>query len=76
MPKTLAAKHKSTVAKMVARHKATVIASDGPRTCYEARFQRTDKKDLIARFGEVALERDKHAVITDPGTRQSRELRA
>jgi group II intron reverse transcriptase/maturase len=66
MLKTLAAKHKSTVAKMAARHKATVITGDGHRTCFEARLQRTGKKDLIARFGGIVLKRDKRAVITDP----------
>jgi group II intron reverse transcriptase/maturase len=66
MLKTLAAKHKSTVAKMAARHKAKVITGDGPRTCFEARLQRKGKKDLVARFGGIALKRDKRAVITDP----------
>jgi group II intron reverse transcriptase/maturase len=66
MLKTLAAKHKSTVALMAARHKAKVITGDGPRTCFEARLQRTGKKDLIARFGGIVLKRDKRAVITDP----------
>ena len=66
MLKTLAAKHKSTVATMAARHKASVITGDGPRTCFEARLQRKGKKDLIARFGGIALKRDKRAVITDP----------
>ena len=66
MLKTLAAKHKSTVATMAARHKAKVITSDGPRTCFEARLQREGKKDLIARFGGIPLKRDRRAVITDP----------
>ena len=51
---------------MAARHKAKVITGDGPRTCFEARLQRTGKKDLIARFGGIILKRDKRAVITDP----------
>jgi group II intron reverse transcriptase/maturase len=66
MLKTLAAKHKSSVATMAARHKAKVITGDGPRTCFEARLQRKGKKDLVARFGGIALKRDKRAVITDP----------
>jgi group II intron reverse transcriptase/maturase len=66
MLKTLAAKHKSTVTAMAARHKAKVITGDGPRTCFEARLQRTGKKDLTARFGGIVLKRDKRAVITDP----------
>jgi hypothetical protein len=66
MLKTLAAKHKATVTAMAVRHKAKVITGDGPRTCFEARLQRTGKKDLIARFGGIVLKRDKRAVITDP----------
>jgi group II intron reverse transcriptase/maturase len=66
MLKTLAAKHKSTVTAMAVRHKAKVITGDGPRTCFEARLQRTGKKDLTARFGGIVLKRDKRAVITDP----------
>ena len=66
MLKTLAAKHKSTVTKMAARHKAKVITSDGPRTCFEARRHREGKKDLVARFGGIPLTRDRRAVITDP----------
>ena len=51
MLKTLAAKHKSSVAKMAARYKAKVITGHGPRTCFEARLQREGKKDLVARVG-------------------------
>ena len=66
MLKTLAAKHRSTVAKMAARHKAKVITGDGQRTCFEARKHREGKKDLVARFGGIPLKRDRRAVITDP----------
>jgi group II intron reverse transcriptase/maturase len=66
MLKTLAAKHKSTVAKMAARHKTKVITADGTRTCFEARRHREGKKDLVARFGGIPLKRDRRAVITDP----------
>jgi group II intron reverse transcriptase/maturase len=66
MLKTLAAKHRSAVAKMAARHKAKVITSDGPRTCFEARRTRQGKPDLIARFGGIILRQDRRAVITDP----------
>jgi hypothetical protein len=65
MLKTLAAKHKSTVTKMAARHKAKVITSDGPRTCFEARQKRKGKKDLVARFGGIPLRQDRRAVIDD-----------
>ena len=66
MLKTLAAKHRSTVTKMAARHKAKIKTSDGPRTCFEARKKREGRKDLVARFGGIPLKRDKRAVIKDP----------
>ena len=66
MLKTLAAKHKSSVAKMAARHKAKAITGHGPRTCFEARRHRQGKKDLVARFGGIPLRQDRRAVIHDP----------
>jgi group II intron reverse transcriptase/maturase len=66
MLKTLAAKHKSSVAKMAARYKAKVNTGHGPRTCFEARLQREGKKDLVARFGGIPLRQDRHGVIRDP----------
>ena len=66
MLKTLGAKHKSTVTKMAARHKAKIETPYGLRTCFEARFRREGKEDLVARFGGIPLQRDKNKVITDP----------
>ena len=66
MLKTLAAKHKSSVAKMAARYKAKAITGHGPRTCFEARLKRDGKKDLVARFGGIPLRQDRRAVIHDP----------
>jgi group II intron reverse transcriptase/maturase len=66
MLKTLAAKHRSTVTKMAARHKATVQTPHGLRTCFEARRRRQDKEDLVARFGGIPLARNKGKIITDP----------
>jgi group II intron reverse transcriptase/maturase len=66
MLKTLAAKHKSTVTKMAARHQAKFITGDGPRTCFEARLKREGKPDLVARFGGITLRQDRRAVIRDP----------
>ena len=66
MLKTLAAKHRSSVAKMAARHKAKIETSDGLRTCFEARRQREGKQDLVARFGGIILRQDRRAVIRDP----------
>jgi group II intron reverse transcriptase/maturase len=66
MLKTLAAKHRSTVTKMAARHKAEAVTGDGPRVCFEARCKRPGKQDLVARFGGIPLRQDRRAVITDP----------
>ena len=66
MLKTLAAKHRSSVSKMAARHKAKIETRDGLRTCFEARKHREGKPDLVARFGGIILKRDRRAVIRDP----------
>jgi group II intron reverse transcriptase/maturase len=66
MLRTLARKHRSSVAKMAARHKAKIETSDGLRTCFEARKNREGKKDLVARFGGIILRQDRRAVIRDP----------
>jgi len=65
MLKTLAAKHKSSVKKMAARHRAKVLTPHGPRTCYEARIERDGKQPLVARFGGIPLVRNKDAALTD-----------
>jgi group II intron reverse transcriptase/maturase len=66
MLKTLAAKHRSSTAKMAARYKAKIGTSDGLRTCFEARRFREGKKDLVARFGGIPLRQNRRAVIYDP----------
>ena len=66
MLKTLSLKHRSSVSKMAARHKAKIETSDGPRRCFEARKKREGKRDLVARFGGISLRRNQRAVITDP----------
>ena len=66
MLKTLAAKHKSTVAKIAARYKAKIETPHGLRTCFEARVPRDGKKDLVARFGGIPLLRIKNGIIADP----------
>jgi group II intron reverse transcriptase/maturase len=65
MLKTLAAKHRSTVTKMAARHKAKTLTPHGPRTRFEASIERPGKKPLVAWFGGIPLKRQKHAVLTD-----------
>src|SRR6266704_6516138 len=66
MLKTLAAKHRSSVAKMAARYKAKIETREGLRTCFEAWKHREGKPDLTARFGGIILKRDRRAVIRDP----------
>ena len=64
--KTLAAKHRSTAAKMAARYKATIETPHGPRTCFEAvRIRDGNQKPLVARFGGIPLKRRKTAILTD-----------
>ena len=65
MLKTLANKHRSSVAKMAARHKAKIDTPHGPRTCFEAKVARGGKNPLVARFGGIPLKRQKTAVLVD-----------
>lgn len=65
MLKTLAGKHRSTVTKMAAKHKAKIQTPHGLRTCFEASIPRDSKKPLVARFGEIPLIRQKTAIIND-----------
>lgn len=63
--KTLARKHQATVTKTAARYRATIQTPHGPRTCYEARVERTGKPALVARFGGIPLTRTRDAVLSD-----------
>lgn len=66
MLKTLAGKHKSTVAKMARKYKARIETADGPRACFQVTVQRDQgRKPLVARFGGIPLKRKRTAVITD-----------
>jgi Reverse transcriptase (RNA-dependent DNA polymerase)/Type II intron maturase len=69
MLKTLAAKHKPSVAKMAAQHKAKIETPHGLRTCFEARIKRDGKPDLVARFGGIPLVRKNNAVLHDTASR-------
>jgi group II intron reverse transcriptase/maturase len=62
---TLARKHRSTVSKMAARHKAKVQTPHGLRTRFEASAGHTGRKPLVAWFGGIPLKRQKNAVLTD-----------
>ena len=65
MLKTLAAKHRSSVPKMAARHKARIDTPNGPRVCFEARIERKNRKPLVARFGGIPLQRQRAAELAD-----------
>jgi hypothetical protein len=69
--KTLANKHKTTVAKIKARYHRTVKLPHGLRKCIVVTAPREGKKPLVARFGGIPLKRNLHAIIQDlPTTRQ------
>ena len=64
--KTLAGKHKSSVAAMARKYKATTQTDYGPRKCLRVEVQRDKgKKPLVAQFGGIPLKRKHDAVIID-----------
>jgi len=65
MLKTLAAKHRSTVTKTAAKHKAKIDTENGPRVCFEARIERKGRKPLVAQFGGIPLQRQRSAKLAD-----------
>ncbi|WP_189390160.1 reverse transcriptase/maturase family protein [Streptomyces sp. SDr-06] len=65
MLKTLAAKHRSSVPKMAAKHKTRIDTDQGARVCFEARIERKNRKPLVARFGGIPLYRQRSAKIVD-----------
>jgi hypothetical protein len=66
MLKTLAGKHKSTVAKTARRYKRVIDTPDGPRTGFEAAAARAGSgRPRIARFGGIPLRRQRDAAISD-----------
>jgi group II intron reverse transcriptase/maturase len=81
MLKTLACKYDSTVPKMAAKYRTTIITPHGPRTCMQVTTHRSEgRKPLVARFGGIPLKRQKKAVLNDrrpdpaTGRRKGREL--
>jgi hypothetical protein len=63
--KTLAGKHKSTVAVMARKCKATTETANGPMKCLQVVIAREGKKPLIARFGGIPLQRKQEANLVD-----------
>jgi group II intron reverse transcriptase/maturase len=78
MLRTLAAKHRSSVSKMKARHKAKIQTPYGLRTCFEAIVTRPGRKPLVARFGGIPLKRNRNAIpidrAPDPTPRRHHEI--
>src|SRR6266536_843916 len=69
--KTLANKHKTSVALMRVKYQKTVRLPQGPRKCLEITIEREGKNPLIARFGGIPLKRDLKTQIQDlPSTRK------
>ncbi|WP_194922203.1 reverse transcriptase/maturase family protein [Catenulispora rubra] len=65
MLKTLAAKHRSTVSKMAAKHKVKIDTPNGSRIAFEARIERPSRKPLVARFGGIPLHTQRAAEMAD-----------
>jgi hypothetical protein len=65
MTHPLAGKHRSTVSKMAAKHKAKIQTPHGLRTCFEAHIERDGRQPLVARFGETRFHRQKAGTVTD-----------
>jgi group II intron reverse transcriptase/maturase len=72
--KTLASKHKSTVAKMARKYASTTMTSEGTMMkCLQVVIRRDDqgKYPLVATFGGIPLRRRKGAVLVDERPRRA-----
>ncbi|MEH2159377.1 reverse transcriptase domain-containing protein [Nostoc sp.] len=63
--KTLACKHKTSVAKICAKYQKTVKLPQGRRKCVEITVPVEGKKPLVTRFGGIQLKRNLKATIKD-----------
>lgn len=63
--KTLANKHKTSVAQMLRKYQTDTETHYGKMRCLEVKIERKDKKPLVARFGGIPLRRQEKAVIHD-----------
>lgn len=61
--KTLANKHRKSVAFMWRKYKNTVRTPDGPRRCIKVVIERPEKQPLTAVFGGLSLRRQVKAVL-------------
>jgi hypothetical protein len=65
MLKTLARKHRSSVSKIAAKHKAKITTPYGPRTGLQASIAPDSRQPLVARFGGIPLKRHQTATVVD-----------
>ncbi len=65
LAKTLAAKHKTSCAKVFGRYKSTVQTEHGERKCLMV-----VKEQGVAQFGGIPLKRNKQAVLADQKPQQ------
>jgi len=63
--KTLANKHKTSVAKICRRYKTTIQTERGPRPAFQATVERDGKPPLVATWGAILLIRDTSAILDD-----------
>jgi group II intron reverse transcriptase/maturase len=62
---TLAAKHRSSVSRMVQKFSAETLTIEGPRKCIKLVIPREGKQPLVATFGGIPFRRKKDAVLAD-----------
>jgi group II intron reverse transcriptase/maturase len=62
---TLAAKHRSSAAKMAKQYRTVIQTPHGPRKGFEAALTRKGKSPLIAQFGGIPLVQNKEAILVD-----------
>ena len=74
--RTLAAKHKSTVAKMARRFTGKAISKNGVITCLSVTTERQGRKPLYAQFGGISLSAEsfKNVTIEDIPTDLDRRI--
>jgi group II intron reverse transcriptase/maturase len=72
--KTLAGKHKSSVAKMGKRFAGKAISDNGVIHCISIRIEREGKRPLYAQFGGISLKRQPFAMIEDHPVDQDRHV--
>ena len=66
LAKTLAAKHKTSCAKVFRRYKSTIQTEHGERKCLTVVKERGEgKHPLVARFGGIPLKRKRQAILVD-----------